>query len=174
MGRSRLLLVLLAMTLIAFSMDLSNAAGQLQVTVSTNKPTYGPGELVSVNGQVLDGSLNGVPFASVSIQANDPSGNPIHVAQVLSSADGSYSDQFRAPLDPVNGGYAVYVTASKPGYADANSQAACIITPEFPTSQVPLLMVLPAILLVLLAGRHERGSIPSRNGGRQEKELNRI
>jgi len=173
MRRSRLLLLFLVMTLIPFAVGRSDAAGQLHVTVSTDKQSYGPGELVAVNGQVLDDSLNGVPFASVSIQANDPSGNPVHVAQVLSSTDGSYKDQFRAPPNPTNGGYAVYVTASKPGYADASSQAACVITPEFSTSQVPFLMLLAAILTVLLAKKREQGSVPSRNSRRQEKEPSR-
>jgi len=120
----------------------------LSVTVFINQ-SYDPGDVILISGQVLDENLKGVQSASVSIQANDPNGNPIHVGLVLSSADGTYTDQFTAPSSPVNGGYTVYVTASKPGYTDGNSQAACIITPEFPISDVPWLAVLPIALLVL-------------------------
>lgn len=157
MKRSRVFLLLFVMIVTPLFVGRSNAAGQLSVTVFTDYQSYGPGQLVSISGQVLDESLKGVQFASVSIQANDPNGNPIHVAWVVSSADGSYTDQFTAPSNPVNGGYNVYVTASKPGYTDGSSQVACTITPEFPTSDVPWLMLLPTILVVLFARRRGRG-----------------
>ena len=115
--------------------------------------SYNPGQLILISGQVIDENLKGVKSASVSIQANDPNGNPIHVGLVLSSADGTYTDQFTAPSNPVNGGYTVYVTASKPGYTDGNNQAACIITPEFPISDVPWLSVFSILLLALARRR---------------------
>jgi len=156
MRRSRPLLLFLATTLLLLSTGFSNAASQLHVTVSTDKQSYGPTEIVSVTGRVFDNSQTGVPFASVSIQANDPSGDPIHVAFVLSSADGTYTDQFTTPSSPANGGYTVYVTVSKPGYADASAQATCIVTPEFPMSHVPWLMLIPTVVFLLLSrGRQE-------------------
>ena len=154
--KTKLLLLLLATILVGFFADRSNAAAQLHVTVATDNQTYGPGQLVSVHGQVLDENLKGVAFAGVSIQANDPSGKPIHAALVFSSADGNYADEFTAPSSAVNGGYTIYVTASKPGYVDANGQATCTITPEFPISHTPWLILLPAVLVVLFAKRRRR------------------
>jgi hypothetical protein len=153
MKRSRLFLVLLALIFMPVFVSRSNAAGQLSVTVFTNSQSYEPGQLISISGQVLDETLKGVQSASVSIQVNDPNGNPIHVALVTSSANGSYTDQFIAPSNPVNGGYTLYVTASKAGYTDGKSQAACIITPEFPISDMPWLTL--SIVLVVLAGRKQ-------------------
>ena len=154
MKRSRLYaLLFLGIVLFPFLIHRSNAAGQLYVTVYTDKGTYGPGELVSIQGQVSDGSSISVPSASVSIQANDPDGKPVHVALLLSSADGSYWDQFTAPPNSVNGGYAIYVTASKPGYTDAYSQAACIITAELTPSHAPWLALLLVVLALLLTKR---------------------
>jgi protocatechuate 3,4-dioxygenase beta subunit len=127
----------------------------LSVTVFINQ-SYDPGQPILISGQVLDENLKGVQSASVSIQANDPNGNPIHVGLVLSSADGNYTDQFTTPSNPINGGYTVYVTASKPGYTDGNSQAACIITPEFPISDVPWLAVFPIALLVLVSRKQHK------------------
>jgi len=148
----------LGIVLLPFLIERSNAAGQLYVTVYTDKETYGPGELVSIQGQVSDGSSISVPSASVSIQANDPDGKPVHVALLLSSADGSYRDQFTAPPNSVNGGYAIYVTASKPGYTDAYSQAACIITPELLPSHTPWLALFLVVLVLLLTKRRMKSS----------------
>ena len=157
MSRKLRILVLLVISLVPFVVDRSYAGGQLSVTVSTDKQSYDPGETVLIAGKVLDESLEGVAFASVSIQVNDPSGNPIHVGWVLSTADGSYADQFIARADSMNGGYSIYVTASKPGYTDGNSQVGCIITPEFPVSDISLLMFLVTLFLAVFARRRKQG-----------------
>jgi len=163
-------LALLGTALLLFSIGSSHAADQLYVTAYTDKQSYLPGELVSVTGQVLDANSMAVPFASVSIQANDSGGLPIHMALVLSSADGNFADQFTVPSGSVNGGYTIYVTASKPGYVDAYTQAACIITPEF--SRVPWLGFFIAVLAMLLVigqkkpsenALQHRGSSPRRD-----------
>jgi hypothetical protein len=103
--------------------------------------------------------MNGVTLASVSIQVNNSTGNAIHVGWVLSNADGYYEDQFIAQNNSMNGGYSIYVTASKPGYVDATAQAGCIVAPEFQASYVQWLMLLLALPPVLLAKKQERGSI---------------
>lgn len=140
-------LLFLGIVLLPFLIERASAAGELYVTVFTDKGTYDPGELVSIQGQVSDGSSISVPFASVSVQANDPQGKPVHMALLLSSADGSYTDQFTVPPDSATGGYTIYVTASKPGYADAYSQAACVVVPELTPPHTPWL----ALLLVAIA-----------------------
>jgi len=153
------LLFLVLVAVVPFTVDYAYVANQLSVTVSTDKPSYDPGDAVLITGKVLDQSLNGVDLASVSIQVNDPSGNAIHVGWILSTTDGYYEDQFIPQDNSMNGGYSIYVTASKPGYVDATAQAGCIITPEFQASHVQWLMLLPALLLVLLVEKRKRGSI---------------
>jgi uncharacterized protein YfaS (alpha-2-macroglobulin family) len=135
--------------------------------VSTDKPSYDPGDAVLISGSVLDQSLNGVDLASVSIQVNDPSGNAIHINWILSTTDGNYEDQFIAQDSSMNGGYSIYVTASKPGYGDATAQASCVITPEFQAPHLQWLMLLPVFLSVFLVGKRERSSI---NGSTLEGE----
>ena len=161
------LLFLILAAVLPFTVNYSYGANQLSVTVSTDKQSYDPGEAVLITGRVLDSSLNGVTLASVSIQVNDPTGKAIHVGWILSTTDGYYEDQFIAQDKSMNGGYSIYVTASKSGYVDAAAQAGCIITPEFQVSHVQWLMLLPAILLVLLAEKRKRGSI---NRGTLEDE----
>ena len=156
MRLSRLsLMLLLAVLLASIFVEPSNTLEQLTVTIFTDKQTYGPGELATITGQVLDENMQGVPLASVSIQANDPSGNPIHVALVISTTDGGYSDQFTTPTGPVNGVYSVYVTATKPGYGTASGQVVCTIIPEFPEAQLPWIMLLLTLVLSLTVGRRK-------------------
>jgi hypothetical protein len=157
--RNLCLLFLVLAAVVPFTVDYAYGANQLSVTVSTDKPSYDPGDAVLITGKVLDQSLNGVDLASVSIQVNDPSGNAIHVGWILSTTDGYYEDQFIPQDNSMNGGYSIYVTASKPGYVDATAQAGCIITPEFQASHVEWLMLFPFLLLVLLAEKRKRGSI---------------
>jgi hypothetical protein len=78
---------------------------------------------------------------------------------ILSTTDGYYEDQFITQDNSMNGGYSIYVTASKPGYVDATAQAGCIITPEFQVSHVQWLMLLLALCPVLLAEKQKRGPI---------------
>jgi len=157
--RWRLLFTIFA-ALVPLTVGYSYGANQLSVTVSTDKESYDPGEAVLITGRVLDAeSLNGVALAGVSIQVNDPSGKATHVGWILSTTDGYYEDQFIAQDDSMDGGYSIYVTASKPGYADATAQAGCIIAPEFQVSRVQWLMLLPVLLVVLLAENRKRGSV---------------
>jgi hypothetical protein len=165
-GKSLLVLLILA-AVVPLTVHYSYGANQLSVTVSTDKPSYDPGEAVLITGRVLDQSMNGVTLASVSIQVNNSSGNAIHIGWILSNAHGYYEDQFIAQNDSMNGGYSIYVTASKPGYVDATAKAGCIVAPEFQASHVQWLMLLSALLLVLLIEKRKRGSI---NRGRAEDE----
>ena len=132
-----------------------NAGGQLSVTVSTDRQTYGLEETVTITGNVSDGNLQGVPFASVSIQVVSPSGDPMHIASVITSADGTYTDQFTVPAGSTDGGYVIYVTASKPGYSDASSQTAYTVIPEFPISGSLWLMLLSILFVALFARRKQ-------------------
>jgi hypothetical protein len=157
-GRLFLLFFILAAA-VAFTVDYSYGANKLSVTLSTDKQSYDPGEVVMITGRVLDQSMKGVALASVSIQVNDPSGKAIHVGWILSTTDGYYEDQFIAQNNSMNGGYSIYVTASKPGYVDATAQAGCIITSEFQVSHVQWLMLLSLLFLVLLAEKRKRGSV---------------
>ena len=154
--RSRLyIMLLMAMILLPFAMKPTNAAGQLTVTVSTDKQSYEAGQLITITGQVLDTSLQGVALASVSIQVNDPNGKPIHLASIISSMDGSFTDQFTIPADSFNGSYTVFATASKTGYTDASTQIVLAVVPEFSTSYMAWLIILPIFLAILVARKRK-------------------
>lgn len=98
---------------------LTGAKATLSVTISTEKLSYDAGDSVILFGYVTDSS-GPVSNATVSIQVVDPQGATVHIDHVRTTNDGYYSDSFRLGGDAGAGTYAVYVTASKPGYQDAS------------------------------------------------------
>jgi len=98
---------------------LTGAKIRLSVTVSTEKLSYDAGASVSFFGYVTVPS-GPVGDATVLIQVVDPKGATVHIVYVRTGNDGYYSDSFRLGGDADAGVYAVYVTASKPGYQDAS------------------------------------------------------
>jgi len=93
----------------------------MSVTASTTKPQYAPSETVTISGKVLDNQSKPVLGAGVSIQANDPQGNTIHVQLIYSDQAGAYSDSFTLPPNSAQGQYEIFVTASKSGFENAQT-----------------------------------------------------
>jgi len=95
------------------------AKATLSIAVSTEKLSYDAGESVILFGYVRDPS-GPVGDATVSIQVVGQQGPIVHIDYVKTGNDGYYSDSYQLRGDAVVGTYAVYVTASKPGYQDAS------------------------------------------------------
>jgi len=95
------------------------AAEPLYVTVYVDTAIDDIGVLVSIHGRVTILNQSAVPLVSVSIQVNDPYGSTVHIALVHSDSNGEYSDAFQLSSSRPAGDYAIYVTASKPGFQDA-------------------------------------------------------
>ena len=155
MKRSMLCIVLLAVVLLPFATKPANGAGQLTVTLSTDKQSYEAGQLITITGQVLDANLQAVALASLSVQVNDPDSKTIHIASIISSVDGSFTDQFTIPVGSSNGSYTVFATASKTGYTDASTQIAYAVVPEFSTSYMAWLVFLPILLAILVTRKRK-------------------
>lgn len=117
----------------------------LFVTAGSDKPSYLPGETITVSGRVSDGTGNGVPDASVSVQVNNPTGQIIHVGLVFSGADGRYTDQFVLSSTAPLGSYSISVTASKTGFNPATTTSSYVVVNEF------LLVTYSSILALLVA-----------------------
>ena len=77
-----LTLVIMITALILVSTTMSSA-----LTASTNKNTYAPGECVVVNGSTESGGT------IVSFTVDNPDGSLIALDQVISSSNGTFSDQ---------------------------------------------------------------------------------
>jgi hypothetical protein len=125
LNRSRALL-LLALAAVCFPSACA-AAESLYVTVYADRSLHDSQTVITIHGQVtrLDGSV--VALAGVSIQVNDPYGSSLHIAFLHSDSDGAYSDTFQLPSDRPAGNYAIYVTASKPGFQDASAKMTFLV-----------------------------------------------
>jgi len=95
------------------------AVEPLYVTVYVDTAIGDLNVLVSIRGHVARLNQSAVALASVSIQVNDPYGSSVHIALVHSDGNGEYSGAFQLPNTRPVGDYAIYVTASKPGFEDA-------------------------------------------------------
>jgi hypothetical protein len=125
LNRSRALL-LLALAAVCFPSACA-AAESLYVSVYADRSLHDSQIVITIHGQVtrLDGSA--VALAGVSIQVNDPYGSSLHIAFLHSDSDGAYSDAFQLPTDRPVGNYAIYVTASKPGFQDGSAKMTFLV-----------------------------------------------
>lgn len=82
------------------------------ITVSTNKASYLPDELVTISG-VADAN------AWVAVDVKNPQATSVFIDSVQANTLGAYSTAFRLSIDVVEGTYTVYVSA--PGATDSTT-----------------------------------------------------
>jgi hypothetical protein len=119
-----LLLVVLATVCLPSA---SAAAESLYVSVYADRSLHDSQTVITIHGQVTRSDGSAVVLAGVSIQVNDPYGSSLHIAFLHSGSDGAYSDTFQLPSDRPAGTYAIYVTASKPGFQDASAKMTFLV-----------------------------------------------
>ena len=103
------------------------ASESLYVSVYADRSLHDSQTVITIHGQVTRSDGSAVALAGVSIQVNDPYGSSLHIAFLHSDSDGAYSDTFQLPADRPVGNYAIYVTASKPGFQDASAKMALLV-----------------------------------------------
>jgi hypothetical protein len=113
------LLIILGMSLLS---PACAAAEPLYVTVHVDRTVEDGRIVVAISGKVTKQNQFPVVLAAVSIEVNDPYGSSVHIAFINSGDDGSYSDTFQLESNRSPGNYTIYVTASKPGYQDAQAK----------------------------------------------------
>jgi len=112
--------ILLLFVLAVVSLPYACAAVEpLYVTVYVDTTIVDTGVVLNIRGRVTGLNQSTVALASVSIQVNDPYESSLHIALVYSDSSGEYSDTFKLPSGRPAGDYAIYVTATKPGFQDA-------------------------------------------------------
>jgi len=82
-----------------------------QITVETNKETYGPGDIVKLTG-VVEG---GVAGDFVAIEVKSPSGETILIRTVELGAGGTYDLEFKIPSSGETGNYEIISNAKVGG-----------------------------------------------------------
>jgi hypothetical protein len=121
-----LTLLLLALATVCFP-SASAAAESLYVSVYADRSVHDSQIVITIYGRVTGLNGSAVALAGVSIQVNDPYGSSLHIAFLHSDRDGAYSDAFQLPNDRPGGSYAIYVTASKPGFQDASAKMTFLV-----------------------------------------------
>ena len=125
--------ILLLFVLAVVSLPYACAAVEpLYVTVYVDTTIVNTAVVLNIRGRVTGLNQSAVALASVSIQVNDPYESSLHIALVYSDNGGEYSDTFQLPSGRPAGDYAIYVTATKPGFQDAYAKLVFSVrTPPF-------------------------------------------
>ncbi|WP_455368372.1 MG2 domain-containing protein [[Eubacterium] cellulosolvens] len=82
------------------------------ITISPDKPTYSPSEIVYLTGSIIDSGKAQPTNGTVSIQVLNPNGTTIHIASKTTNSFGKYSDNFTLTEEATSGTYTVFVTLS--------------------------------------------------------------
>ena len=104
----------------SLGLQIVSASNKLLVTVTTDKPTYSAGSLITVKVWVTDGSGNRISGASIEVKVYYPSGVLYKKFTGTSNANGYYSTYFKLAIFPPAGTYRVTATATKTGYLDGS------------------------------------------------------
>jgi uncharacterized repeat protein (TIGR01451 family) len=94
----------------------------LILTVQTERPYYGLGELGKICGNLTDTNGTAIQDAKIAIEVKNPHNNTIFLDIVFSSVNGAYEDSFRLDKNTPLGEYYAYVTANAAGYPTAKNQ----------------------------------------------------
>ena len=93
------------------------------ITLSSDKPTYGQGEIVYLSGSIIDSGKTTPTNGRVSIQVLNSNGSTIHIASKTTNSFGEYSDNFTLTDEATSGTYTVFVTLSLLAYQDSYNHA---------------------------------------------------
>jgi len=103
------------------------ASSELVLTVQTERPHYGPGEVVKIRGNLTDTNGTAIQDAKIAVEVKNPRNNTIFLDIVFSSPIGTYEDSFRLNKNTPLGEYHVYATANAVRYPTTMNQTTFIV-----------------------------------------------
>ena len=115
---------MLAIGLISFVIQ--SSFEQTQITLNTDKSSYGPGDMVQITG-----TISGAPNQFVGIQVKDPSGNLISIRTVQTDSNGNFALQFKVPTSATSGNFDIEANAKINGQIVKASMTIMQTVPEF-------------------------------------------
>jgi hypothetical protein len=115
--------------LIILSLEVSESFAMTEITIDTNKGSYGPGDLIELHGQVKNS-----PNQLVALEVKDPSGNTIMIRTVQTDANGNFVLKFKLPSTEKSGTYSIITNTKVNGdtIKETKTIAVANIVPEFP------------------------------------------
>jgi len=110
-------LAIFVMFVIIGTLMISNSYAA-EITIDTNKETFGGGDTVEISGVVE----NGIEGELVALEVKDPSGETILIRTVTLGPGGSYELKFKLPKSSETGSYDIVANAEVDGKMATNTK----------------------------------------------------
>lgn len=121
-----------------------NSFGQEEQTIilTTSKNSYLPGDVVQLNGNVMN-----QPGQLVAIQIKDSSGNLILIRTMQSDKVGNFLLQFKIPTTATTGNFSIIASTKINGFVVMQTKTITATVPEFLFSIPVLLLSIMSMIL---------------------------
>ena len=140
-------LFLAVVVLLAFPV-ISNSFAQVEqsITLSTNKDSYLPGDMVQLSGVVT-----GQPNVLVALQIKDSSGNLILIRTVQSDQNGNFAIKFKIPPTATSGNFNIAASAKINGFIVTQTKTMSATVPEFGTFAMSMFGISFVMIVAMFA-----------------------
>ncbi len=137
-------LSLTALVLVSLT-GISNSFAQedQSITLTTDKNSYLPGDIVQLNGTVT-----GQPNPLVALQVKDSIGNLILIRTIQANQNGNFAIQFKIPPTATSGQFNITASSRVNGFVVTQTRAITATVPEF--GSVPVLVLAIAIFSIVI------------------------
>ncbi len=142
MKRFQLLVTLITLGLISSGIGFSFE--ESQITLNTDKSSYGPGDTVSITGNINSATAGEL----VGIQVKDPEGNLIVIRTVQTDSSGNFAIQFKVPTTATSGNFIIEASAKINGQSVDGTKTIMQTVPEFPFAALTLIIATLSIILI--------------------------
>lgn len=129
------------------SMMFAQSFAQTAITLDTAKSSYGPGDVITITGQV-----SAAPNKLVAIQVKDPNGNTLLVRIVKTDESGKYVLTFKLPHTAQAGNYNITANANVDGSIVTQAKEVISTVPEF-SSAASLVFVASIVPVLILSAK---------------------
>ena len=134
------------MLALTFTVSDSFAQEDQTITLTTNKNSYLPGDVVKLNG-----TMNGQPGHLVAIQIKDSAGNLILIRTIQTDQNGNFAIQFKIPATAVSGNFDIIASARINGFIITQTKTMSATVPEFGQIAMPVFAISIMLIMIMFA-----------------------
>lgn len=134
------------MLALTFTVSDSFAQEDQTITLTTNKNSYLPGDVVKLNG-----TMNGQPGQLVAIQIKDSAGNLILIRTIQTDQNGNFAIQFKIPATAVSGNFDIIASARINGFIITQTKTMSATVPEFGQIAMPVFAISIMLIMIMFA-----------------------
>lgn len=121
------------------------AFAESAITLTTNKNSYGPNDIIKITG-----SVTGSPNQLVGLQVKDPNGTLILVRTVQTDANGNFSLTFKVPSTATSGIFGIEANAKINNQTAIAEKTFIQTVPEF-GSIIGIVLIFSIIGLIVVS-----------------------